>query len=158
MKILVTGGTGVIGRAAVTELLRRGHEVRLLSRGAETDVASWEGAVEPFAADIGSAPRLVGAADGCTAVLHIVGIVEEAAPDFTFERINIDGTRNIVAESERARVGRLVFVSSLGADRGESAYHHSKIATEQIVTGFKGSWTIARVAAVIGPRDETVFV
>ena len=158
MKILVTGGTGVVGRAAVTELLRRGHEVRLLSRGAETDAASWEGTVEPFAADIGSAPRLVGAADGCTALLHIVGIVEEAPPDFTFERINIDGTRNIVAEAERAHVSRLVFVSSLGADRGESAYHLSKIAAEQIVTGFKGSWTIARVAAVIGPRDETVSV
>jgi uncharacterized protein YbjT (DUF2867 family) len=158
MKVLVTGGTGVVGRATVTELLRRGHEVRLLSRGAEDDVASWDGALEPFAADIGDAARIFGAAAGCDAVLHIVGVVDETPPDLTFARINIDGTRNIVQEAERAGVRRFVFVSSLGAERGESGYHRSKLAGEQIVSGFTGNWTIARAAAVVGPRDDTVSV
>jgi NADH dehydrogenase len=158
MKVLVTGGTGVVGRAAITALLRRGHEVRLLSRGAEADVASWEGAVEPFAADVADAARVAGAADGCAAVLHVVGIVEEAPPDVTFERINIGGARNLVKEAERARVRRFVYVSSLGADRGASDYHRSKFAGEQIVSGYDGNWTIARIAPVVGPRDETVSV
>ena len=38
MKVLVTGGTGVVGQAAVTELLKDGHTVRLLSRNAMEDV------------------------------------------------------------------------------------------------------------------------
>ena len=39
MKVLVTGGTGVVGKSAVEELVRRGHSVRLLSRSAKEDVA-----------------------------------------------------------------------------------------------------------------------
>lgn len=158
MKVLVTGGTGVVGRATVTELLRRGHEVRLLSRGAEEDVGSWDGAVEPFAGDVGYPARIAGVAAGCAAVVHIVGIVEESPPELTFERINIGGTRTLVKEAERAGVRRFVFVSSLGADRGASAYHRSKLGGERIVSGFDGNWTIARLAPVVGPRDDTVSV
>jgi uncharacterized protein YbjT (DUF2867 family) len=158
VKILVTGGTGVIGRAAITELLHRGHEVRLLSRGAEEDAGSWERGVEPFAGDVADATRIIGAADGCDAVVHIVGVVEESPPEVTFERVNVEGTRNIIQEAERAGVRRLIFMSSLGAERGTSDYHRSKRAAEQLVHSFRGAWTILRTGAVAGPRDETVSV
>jgi uncharacterized protein YbjT (DUF2867 family) len=158
VKILVTGGTGVIGRAAISELLRRGHSVRLLSRGAEEAAGSWASGVEPFAGDVGDATTIIGAADGCDAVVHIVGIVEEAPPDVTFQRVNVEGTSNIVGEAERAAAGRLVFISSLGAERGSSDYHRSKVAAEELVQAFRGGWTILRTGAVVGPRDETVSV
>lgn len=158
MKVLVTGGTGVIGKATVTELLRRGHQVRLLSRGAEEAHGEWKGSVEPFAADVSDAARMQGAADGCAAVVHLTGIVEEAPPETTFESINVEGTRNVINEAQRAGVRRLIFISSLGADRGESDYHASKLRAEEIVRTFRGAWTIVRVGAVIGPGDETVSV
>src|SRR5690606_23878825 len=92
------------------------------------------------------------------AVVHITGIVEESPPETTFEAINVEGTRNIVNEAQRAGVRRLIFISSLGADRGESDYHASKRRGEEIVRTFRGAWTVVRVGAVIGPGDETVSV
>src|SRR5690606_6337463 len=46
LKVLITGATGVIGHATATELLRRGHTLRLLSRHAERDARAWDGPVE----------------------------------------------------------------------------------------------------------------
>jgi uncharacterized protein YbjT (DUF2867 family) len=159
VKILVTGGTGVIGQAAVSELLRRGHHVRLLSRGAARDAGIWhDDRVEPFPGDVGDPERMHGAADGCDAVVHIVGIIDEAPPELTFERINVGGTRNILQEASRAGVRRVVFISSLGAERGTSDYHESKMESEQLVQRFGGDWTIMRTGAVVGPGDETVSV
>ena len=158
MRVLVTGGTGVIGAATVTELHRRGHQVRLLSRGAAEATPEWSGPVEAFPADIGDAPQVRGTAEGCGAVIHISGIIDESPPELTFERINVEGTRNIVDEARRAAVRRFVFVSSLGVERGDSAYHRSKLRAEEIVRSFPGSWTIVRAGAVVGPGDETVSV
>jgi uncharacterized protein YbjT (DUF2867 family) len=159
VKVLVTGGTGVVGQAATGELLKRGHSVRLLSRGAADDAERWaDHDVEAFPGDIGDAAAITGAADGCDVVVHIVGIVDESPPDATFERINIGGTRNILAEASRAGVRRVVFISSLGAERGSSDYHRSKVAAEQLVQRSGGDWTILRTGAVVGPGDETVSV
>jgi uncharacterized protein YbjT (DUF2867 family) len=46
MKVLVTGGTGVVGRAAVSALVADGHTVRMLSRNARRDAAQWGAGVE----------------------------------------------------------------------------------------------------------------
>jgi uncharacterized protein YbjT (DUF2867 family) len=154
MKVLVTGGTGVIGEGVIPALLKAGHEVRLLTRGAEKASREWPDGVEPFAADIGDGESLEGAAADCEAIVHIAGIVEESPPDVTFERINVGGTRNIVTEAERAGVARFIFVSSLGADRGSSQYHRSKLSGEEIVRGFRGDWLIIRPGGVYGPGDE----
>jgi len=70
--------------------------------------------------------------------------------------VNVDGTRNIIREAERARVGRLIYLSSLGADRGESAYHRSKLQGERLVEAFHGGWIILRPGNVYGPGDEVV--
>jgi nucleoside-diphosphate-sugar epimerase len=157
--ILVTGGTGVIGRATVTELLKRGHRVRLLSRGAAEDADSWhDDRVEAHPGDVGDPALVHGAATGCDVVIHIAGIVDESGSELTFERINVGGTRNILAEASRAGVRRVIFISSIGAERGSSDYHRSKLAGEQLVQRFGGQWTIIRTGAVIGPGDETVSV
>ncbi|HSJ07753.1 MAG TPA: NAD-dependent epimerase/dehydratase family protein [Longimicrobiales bacterium] len=158
MRVLVTGGTGVVGRAVIAELRGRGHEIRILSRGAADAAEAWDGRVEGWTGDVGDADSVAGAAAGCSAVVHIAGIVDEAPPLATFERINVTGTRNVVAEAERAGVDRVVFISSLGAEHGESGYHASKLEGEALVRGFRGTWTILRTGAVAGPGDETVSV
>jgi uncharacterized protein YbjT (DUF2867 family) len=153
MKILVTGGTGVIGNGAIKELLRRGHAVRLLSRHAKDDAKQWPN-VEAFEGDVADASSLRGAADGCDAVLHIAGVAAEEPPEVTFEKVNVGGTRNILAEAARANARRFVFVSSLGAERGSSEYHQSKLAAEKLVAASSLDWLIVRPGSVYGPGDE----
>ena len=158
MHILVTGGSGVVGVGTVTELLKRGHEVRLLARHAKDDARQWPSGVTPIVGDVSDVASIRGAADGCDAVLHVAGIVEESPPNVTFRRVNVEGTANIVAEAERAGVRRLVFVSSLGAEQGESDYHRSKREAERLVERFAGNWTVCRPGNVYGPGDGQISV
>jgi NADH dehydrogenase len=156
MRVLVTGGTGVIGEGVLPALLSRGHTVRLLTRHADEDVREWPEGVEPFRADITTPAHLKGAADKCDAIIHITGIVAETPPSLTFDRVNVGGTKNVLTEATRAGVPRFVFVSSLGADRGTSAYHQSKREAEQLVGEYSGSWAIVRPGGVYGPGDEVM--
>jgi nucleoside-diphosphate-sugar epimerase len=158
MRVLVTGGTGVVGTSTVTALLQLGHSVRLLSRHAERDARQWSQGVAPVEGDIADPESIRGSGDGCDAVLHLAAIVAESPPETTFERVNVEGTRNVVREAERAGIQRFVYVSSLGAERGSSPYHRSKRAAEEIVRGFRGSWLVLRPGAVYGPGDEHLSV
>lgn len=155
MRILVTGGSGVIGKGLIPELIRRGHAVRLLSRHASDDAKNWEG-VEPFPGDISDPESLRTAADGCEAVVHIAGIAAEQPPELTFEKVNVGGTRNILAEASRSGAHRFIFMSSLGAERGSSDYHHSKLEAERLVEQTELDWTILRPGSVFGPGDEVI--
>ncbi|MBD0320333.1 MAG: NAD-dependent epimerase/dehydratase family protein [Gemmatimonadetes bacterium] len=64
MKVLVTGGTGVVGKASVDRLLAAGHTVRLLSRHADDDARQWPQGVEPRTGDVTTDEGVRGAADG----------------------------------------------------------------------------------------------
>jgi uncharacterized protein YbjT (DUF2867 family) len=156
LSVLVTGGTGVVGQASVTELLNRGHRVRLLSRNALEDAAQWGDRVEPWPASVSEPEKLRGSADGQDVILHVAGIVAESPPEVTFTSVNVDGTKNLIREAERAGVGRFIYVSSLGADRGESDYHRSKRAAEELVEKFRGGWVILRPGNVYGPGDDVI--
>jgi uncharacterized protein YbjT (DUF2867 family) len=158
MKVLVTGGTGVVGESAVRTLHDRGHHVRVLTRHADREKKWWPDGVEGWQGDIGDEKSIRGAAAGCEAVLHIAGIAEEHPPETTFQSVNIDGTRYVVLEAERAGVRKLVYVSSLGADRGQSEYHKSKYVAEDVVQLFGGDWVVVRPGAVYGPGDEHLSV
>jgi uncharacterized protein YbjT (DUF2867 family) len=156
MKVLVTGGTGVIGAGLIPALVRSGHTVRLLSRGAEEDARQWPEGVEPFKADVTDPDAIAGACDGCEAVVHITGIIEEHPPEITFERVNVEGTRTILDEAARAGVRSFIFVSSLGADRGASDYHRSKLSAEKLVREFEADWLVVRPGNVYGPGDDVI--
>ena len=156
MRILVTGGTGVVGTAAVRALLAHQHEVRIFSRNAERDAERWPRGVEPFPGSVSDAASVRGSMDGCDVVVHIAGIVAEEPPETTFAKVNVEGTRNLVREAERADVGRFIYVSSLGADRGTSEYHRSKRAAEDIARQFRNAWLVLRPGNVYGPGDDVI--
>jgi uncharacterized protein YbjT (DUF2867 family) len=155
MRVLVTGGTGVVGASTVTALVQRGHVVHLFSRHATRDAKRWAHGVHPIVGNVANPASLEGAAEQCEAVLHLTGIVEESGGD-TFERVNVGGTKHVLDEAERAGVKRFVYVSSLGADTGSSPYHASKRAAEDLVRGFSGEWIIMRPGNVFGPGDEQI--
>ena len=155
MRMLVTGGTGVVGAGTVTELVRRGHSVVLLARHAADDVRQWSSGVTARPGDVSRVDSIQGAAADCDLVLHMVGVLDER-DDATFADVNVGGTANMIAEAERAGVGRFIFVSSLGAVTGASDYHQSKREAEALVRRFHGAWTICRPGNVYGPGDEQI--
>lgn len=156
MKVLITGGTGLIGEASVAALLKHGHTVRILSRHADHDLREFPDGVEAHNGDVSDRASLEGSMGGCDVILHVAGIGSEDPPEKTFQRINVEGTRNVVAEAERTGVARIVFVSSLGALQGASEYHKSKVQAEQIIATFSRQWLIVRPGNVYGPKDEVI--
>ena len=137
-------------------LVAHGHEVRIFSRNAEHDAERWPRGVEGFPGSVGDAASVRGSMDGCDVVLHIAGIIAEQPPEITFSRINVEGTRSLVREAERADVGRFIYISSLGADRGASSYHRSKRAAEDITRQFRNAWLVLRPGNVYGPGDDVI--
>ena len=156
MKVLVTGATGVIGGPTIAALLRRGHAVRLYSRHASESAKLWPRGVDAADGDIADRAAMREARRGCDAVLPLAGIVSEHSGDGSFEQVNVDGTRRAVEAAEAAGVRRFVYVSSLGAERGTSAYHRSKFKGEEYARTFPREWVVLRPGNVYGPGDEVI--
>ena len=111
MKILVTGGTGFLGRRIVSELAPR-HDLRLLVRSGSSRDRFPQG-VEFATGDVTDRESLVRAAAGCDAVLHAAALVKILAPREQFDRINVGGLENVLAAAESVgTVGRVLYVSS----------------------------------------------
>jgi nucleoside-diphosphate-sugar epimerase len=156
MRVLVTGGSGVIGEGLLPCLLDRGHGVRLLTRQATDAARAWPDGVEACPADVTRPEQLEGVAEGCHAVVHITGIVAEEPPELTFERVNVGGTRHLLNVAARAGLPKFVYISSLAAERGTSAYHASKREAERLVRAYAGDWVILRPGNVYGPGDDVI--
>jgi farnesol dehydrogenase len=114
MKILVTGGTGFLGRRTVSELAPR-HELRLLvRRGSSRE--RFPAGVEFAEGDVTDRGSLERALSGCDAVVHAAALVKILAPREQFERINVQGLENVLAAAESAgSVEKMVYVSSFMA-------------------------------------------
>jgi len=111
MKILVTGGTGFLGRRIVSELTPR-HELRLLVRP-KASRERFPAGVEFAPGDVTDRASLDKAMAGCDAVVHAAALVKILAPPSEFDRINLGGIENVLRAAEEAgTVGKVVYVSS----------------------------------------------
>jgi nucleoside-diphosphate-sugar epimerase len=106
MKILVTGATSMIGRRAVEELLRRGHTLKVLQRGA-TDLP-----VTVFQGDIRDASLVRAAIDGCDVVVHAAARVGLVGSYEDFYETNVVGTLNVMNGAVEAGCRGVVYLSS----------------------------------------------
>lgn len=105
-RVLVTGASGLLGRAVAGLLHERGYAVRTLQRSAVHD--PWE-SVQGSVADPDVAARAV---SGVAAVIHLAAKVSFTGEWGDFVATNIVGTRQLLAASQRAGVRDFVFVSS----------------------------------------------
>jgi len=154
MKIAITGGTGFVGGHFAQRVLADGHEVVLLSRTAKRDDGINSAKVTRVASDLSDVDVLTAAFAGCEAVAHCAGINREIGSQ-TYQRVHIDGTRNVVEAAKGAGVRRIALMSFLRArpDCG-SAYHESKWAAEEIVRGSGLDYTIVKAGMVYGRGDH----
>ncbi|OKJ96777.1 nucleoside-diphosphate sugar epimerase [Streptomyces sp. CB03234] len=123
--ILVTGGTGTLGRHVVALLRADGHEVRGLSRHAE-----------PYAVDLREGGTgLDTALAGVDTVVHCASSLRGGD-----ER----AARNLIDAARRAGVAHLVHISIVGVDRVPLGYYRSKLAVERLVEESGLGWTVLR--------------
>ncbi|MFH1688724.1 MAG: NAD(P)-dependent oxidoreductase [Candidatus Eisenbacteria bacterium] len=112
MRIAVTGGSGLVGRAIVRRLARR-HDVINVDVSAPGPAGGEHSAVEYAHTDILDLAHLSHSIDGAQAVVHAAAI---PGPTFGSEddimEVNVEGTRNIALAADRAGVRRIVFISS----------------------------------------------
>ncbi|HYU36004.1 MAG TPA: NAD-dependent epimerase/dehydratase family protein [Thermoanaerobaculia bacterium] len=113
MKVLLTGGTGFLGRRVAAELAPR-HELRLLVRPGSSR-ERFPANVDFAAGDVTDRASLDQALAGCEAVIHAAALVKILAPAEQFDRINVGGLENVLAAAEKSGVGRIVYVSSFMA-------------------------------------------
>jgi dihydroflavonol-4-reductase len=116
--ILVTGAAGHIGNVLVRQLLQSGRRVRALVRPGKRPLALQGLDVELAAGDLLDRDSLDRALTGVDVVYHLAARISLAAgPDPQTERVNLDGTRHLLAAARRAGVQRLVYASSIYAMR-----------------------------------------
>lgn len=153
MRVLVTGGTGFVGKEIVKQLHGGGHKVRLFVRpGKRTANLSQLGA-EITEGDILEPASLVRAVAGVDAVINLAGIISESGSN-TFHNVHAVGVSNLIAALKPTGRTRLIHMSALGArPQAASRYHQSKWEGEQSVRGGSVPWTIFRPSLIYGPGD-----
>jgi uncharacterized protein YbjT (DUF2867 family) len=133
--ILITGGSGTLGRAVVERLLAAGHAVRVLSRRPRP--ASVPAKAEWITGDLLVGDGLAGAVAGVAAVVH-------CASDPRRPRVDVDGTRKLIEAARAAGTPHLVDISIVGVDRVPYRYYQAKLAAERLIQASGLPWTILR--------------
>jgi len=152
--ILVTGGTGFIGKALIRHLVEMGYSVRTLIRPSPYSPDLPVGVpVEVAVSSLSDERGLRAAMVGVDVVYHLIGSERQGARGNLLE-IDIQGTRAVVQEAADASVQRFFYLSHLGADRA-SAYPvlKAKAIAEEFVRRGGMDYTILRTAVVFGPGD-----
>jgi uncharacterized protein YbjT (DUF2867 family) len=128
--ILVTGGTGTLGRHVVARLLDAGQHVRVLSRRPQAP----QPGVEFVVGDLMMGTGVTAAVDGVATVVH-------CASD---NKGDVAATRALTAASARAGVTHLVYVSIVGIERLSFGYTKAKLDCERVVADSGVPWTTIR--------------
>ncbi|HXF64653.1 MAG TPA: NAD-dependent epimerase/dehydratase family protein [Caldilineaceae bacterium] len=114
MTTFVTGGTSILGRLLVQELVRQGDAVRVLVRPTSNRAGLELPGVEFIRGDINDVVAVRKGITGCDRVCHVAELGVQAA-EADLWRVNRDGTRNVLQAALDLRVASVVQVSSLAA-------------------------------------------
>ena len=148
MKIAITGATGFIGSHLTTRLVSEGHEVVRLARRPRS------GDAEIVTSRLDNVNQLIEVFAGCGAVAHCAGINREIGEQ-TYERVHVEGTRNVVEAAKAAGVEKIVLMSFLRARPNcSSPYHESKWEAEEIVRNSGLDYTIFKAGVIYGRGDH----
>jgi dihydroflavonol-4-reductase len=176
MRIFVTGGTGFVGSHTVAELVRSGHEVRLLVRNPDRISPAFAplgiGEQDYALGDVTDAASVEKGMEGCDAVLHAASIYSlDVRAAKQMRHVNTAGTETVLGAAEKMQLDPIVYVSSLAAlypPDGEvltaespikdppGAYNKSKAEAEQIARRYqeRGVPVVTSYpGGVFGPQD-----
>jgi nucleoside-diphosphate-sugar epimerase len=173
MTTLVTGATGFLGAALVTELLSRRRPVRILARDGNKARQQFGEAVEIVRGDIIDVDAVRQAADGASTIYHLAGrLYHPSVPAALYHQTHVEGTRTLLGACRgQTQVQRIVHVSTTGVHgvtgelpAGEDApfaptnpYEATKLAGELLALEAVREQglpvTVVRPGLVYGPGD-----
>jgi NADH dehydrogenase len=159
--ILVAGGTGFVGAGIVRELARRGKPVAVLSRNAETAAKRFPGLnVDYRKGDVTEPGTLPAALAGIDAIVGCQQFpnspIENPGKGYTFERVDAQGTENLVAAAKSAGVKQYIYLSGAGAAPNGRHWFRAKWRAEAAVRESGLTYTILRPSWVYGPEDKAL--
>lgn len=138
LRVLVTGGTGTLGRVFSEIATGAGHQIRIMSRSDRPDEHPLD--QEWARADLATGDGLEEAVDGTDLILH-------AASDSMggHEQVDIEGTRRLLEAAGGAQVRHLVYPSIVGIDRMPYAYYDAKVRVEELIAESSVPHTTVRI-------------
>ena len=165
----VTGGSGFVGGALIERLRREGWDVRALARSERAAERVRELGAEPVMGDLDDLHI-----EDCEIAFHAAAKVEDFGDPADFDRVNVQGTRNVVAACKAGGVRRLVHVGTeaalmagqplVGVDESAplrpdspALYSSSKAKAEAIVRGADLETAVVRPRFVWGRGDTTLL-
>src|SRR6185503_7556422 len=142
MRIAITGATGFVSSHLTNRLESEGHELVLIARGSRKDD------VRLVVSDLSDVNVLTESFEGCNVVAHCAGINREIG-DQTYDRVHVQGTRNVVEAAKSAGVRKIVLMSFLRArPLCRSPYHESKWEAEEIVRNSGLDYTVIKAGVI----------
>lgn len=136
-KVLITGGTGLLGRILTRTAMQAGQAVRIMSQRQRTpsDPADAEWAQ----ANLASGAGLDAAVERANAVIHLASDFNNA------EAVDVIGTRRLVEAARASGVSHFIYVSIVGIDDIPTAYYKRKREAERIIESSRVPHSIQRV-------------
>lgn len=150
--ILITGGTGFVGKHILHELLINNYNVFLLTR-------------KPLRAEFPNLKTIYGDIRfpielikfEIHAVIHLVGIIREnPKKGITYENIHIRGTQNVLELAKKLNVKKFIHMSALGSDLKITPYQISKFQAEKIVEESSLTFTIFKPSIIFSKDNHLI--
>jgi NADH dehydrogenase len=158
-EVLVTGGTGPLGRYVCPSLIVHGFLPRLFVRlGSEGRIApDVRERCRVTPGDLTVRESVEMGAQGTSAIVHLAEIWKEQPPrEIPFEEAHVHATANLLHSASVWGIRRLIFVSVAGARSGDAdPYFDARGRAEALVRGSELSWTVFRPAPWYDLRDGT---
>lgn len=149
MKVLITGGSGKIGRRLINRLASHNMEIRVLTR--KGNLFSPNGA-ESVVGALTDPASLFEPVRGAELIIHLAAVTH-TKDSRLYWQVNALGTKNLIKAAQTAEVRRFILVSTRAIDPSGGAYSQSKLAAEEMVRNSGISWVVLRLGEVYGNTE-----
>ncbi|KAA3643093.1 MAG: NAD-dependent epimerase/dehydratase family protein [Chloroflexi bacterium] len=134
--ILITGGSGSLGRQLIPLLMEAGHTVRVLSRRARK--ASDDVSLEWAQGALASGEGVAEAVEGVDTIIHAASTPAAA------KKVDIGGAQRLLEIGKKNGLAHFVYISIVGVDQHPFPYYKAKYETERLIRAQDVPWTILR--------------